>query len=72
MRQRNVIQYRIPLGFTFSFPCKQEGLSSARLVSWTKGFKCSGVEGQDVVELLKDAIDRRNVFNILIYCYWQM
>ncbi len=56
----------MPLGFTFSFPCKQEGLSSARLVSWTKGFKCSGVEGQDVVELLKDAIDRRNVFNILI------
>jgi hexokinase len=61
-----VIQYRIPLGFTFSFPCKQEGLNSARLVSWTKGFKCSGVEGQDVVQLLKDAIDRRNVFNILI------
>jgi len=65
MRQRNVIQYRIPLGFTFSFPCKQEGLTSARLVNWTKGFKCSGVEGEDVVQLLKDAIDKRNVSRIV-------
>ncbi|CAF5065320.1 unnamed protein product, partial [Rotaria magnacalcarata] len=29
-----------PLGFTFSFPCHQEGLASARLTSWTKGFTC--------------------------------
>ncbi|CAF4916154.1 unnamed protein product, partial [Rotaria socialis] len=25
-----------PIGFTFSFPCSQEGLASARLTSWTK------------------------------------
>ncbi|XP_054164981.1 hexokinase-1-like isoform X2 [Oppia nitens] len=59
MKQRKVIQYRIPLGFTFSFPCKQEGLTSARLTQWTKGFKCTGVEGEDVVQLLRDAIDKR-------------
>ncbi len=52
---------RYPLGFTFSFPCYQEGLASARLVRWTKGFKCSGVEGEDVVQLLTDAINRRGV-----------
>jgi len=49
------------LGFTFSFPCKQLSLASATLVKWTKGFKCSGVENQDVVSLLHDAIQRRQV-----------
>lgn len=31
------------------------------LISWTKGFRCSGVEGQDVVQLLRDAIQRQGV-----------
>lgn len=31
------------------------------LISWTKGFRCSGVEGQDVVQLLRDAIERQGV-----------
>jgi hexokinase len=61
MSTRNVKQYKLPLGFTFSFPCKQEGLTKARLVSWTKGFNCSGVEGEDVVQLLREAIKRRSV-----------
>lgn len=51
----------LPLGFTFSFPCAQEGLTKARLAQWTKGFTCSGVEGEDVVGLLQDAIARRGV-----------
>ncbi|XP_017461989.1 PREDICTED: hexokinase-2-like, partial [Rhagoletis zephyria] len=38
MNARNLVQFRMPLGFTFSFPCIQEGLSSARLTTWTKGF----------------------------------
>ncbi|XP_065557330.1 hexokinase type 2-like, partial [Artemia franciscana] len=49
----------IPLGFTFSFPCRQEGLTKARLVQWTKGFTCANVEGEDVVELLQRAIHKR-------------
>merc|ERR1719464_1044770 len=49
----------LPLGFTFSFPCEQEGLARGRLVKWTKGFNCSGVEGEDVVQLLSEAIERR-------------
>ena len=48
-----------PLGFTFSFPCVQKGLSSAVLQAWTKGFDCSGVVGNDVVVMLQDAINRR-------------
>lgn len=64
MDKQNVKQYCLPLGFTFSFPCKQEGLTKARLVNWTKGFKCGGVEGEDVVQLLRDAIKRRADINI--------
>jgi len=55
---------RLPLGFTFSFPCKQEGLAVGKLTNWTKGFKCSGVEGEDVVKLLKEAIARRGDVDI--------
>lgn len=62
--RRNLEGHRLPLGFTFSFPIQQEGLAHARLVTWTKGFKCSGVEGRDVVELLREAIDRRTDLDI--------
>ena len=48
----------LPLGFTFSFPCRQEGLAKGILTNWTKGFKCSGVEGEDVADLMKKAIRR--------------
>ena len=37
----------------------QDGLASARLVKWTKGFCCSGVEGQDVCELLRQSLRKR-------------
>lgn len=49
----------LPLGFTFSFPCKQEGLAKSRLVNWTKGFKCTDVEGEDIVRLLEEALARQ-------------
>ena len=43
---RNINSEILPLGFTFSFPCEQVGLDVGRLIKWTKGFKCSGVEKQ--------------------------
>ncbi|XP_011254735.1 hexokinase type 2 isoform X4 [Camponotus floridanus] len=49
----------LPLGFTFSFPLKQYGLTKGNLVRWTKGFNCSGVIGENVVALLEEAISRR-------------
>ncbi|KAM4615770.1 hexokinase-2 isoform 1-T2 [Polymixia lowei] len=55
---------KLPLGFTFSFPCQQTKLDESILVSWTKGFKSSGVEGQDVVSLLRKAIKKRGDFDI--------
>uniref|UniRef100_A0A8C1TQG3 Hexokinase-2 n=1 Tax=Cyprinus carpio TaxID=7962 RepID=A0A8C1TQG3_CYPCA len=55
---------KLPLGFTFSFPCQQTKLDESILVCWTKGFKASGVEGRDVVGLLRKAIKNRGDFDI--------
>ncbi|XP_076006850.1 hexokinase-2 [Genypterus blacodes] len=54
----------LPLGFTFSFPCNQNKLDQGILLKWTKGFKASGCEGKDVVVLLKDAVRRRQEFDL--------
>jgi len=63
----------LPLGFTFSFPLQQQGLSKGILVAWTKGFNCEGVVGKNVVSfgVLErsisiyrniDSIDMKNCF----------
>lgn len=52
-------RFQLYIGFTFSFPCKQEGLASARLSCWTKGFTCSGVVNEDVVKMLQNAMDEK-------------
>ncbi|XP_030649136.1 hexokinase-2-like [Chanos chanos] len=54
----------LPLGFTFSFPCDQKDIDKSILIRWTKGFACSGVEGEDVVRLLREAIKRRGDYDI--------
>ncbi|XP_044740465.1 hexokinase type 2-like isoform X2 [Chrysoperla carnea] len=48
----------LPLGFTFSFPLKQQGLKKGVLERWTKGFSCDGVVGQEVVGMLETAINK--------------
>ncbi|XP_062242884.1 hexokinase HKDC1-like [Platichthys flesus] len=55
---------RLPAGFTFSFPCEQTAIDTGTLVSWTKGFKATDCEGHDVVDMLRDAIKRRNEFEL--------
>ncbi|KAL0964684.1 hypothetical protein UPYG_G00327530 [Umbra pygmaea] len=55
---------RLPLGFTFSFPCRQTGIDKGSLVSWTKGFKATDCEGHDVVDMLREAVKRRNEFDL--------
>ncbi|XP_075065246.1 hexokinase-3 [Mixophyes fleayi] len=64
LEQHKLKQKVLPLGFTFSFPCVQSQLDKSVLISWTKGFRCSGVEGHDVVQLLKDAIQRREDYEV--------
>ncbi|XP_043967554.1 hexokinase-2 [Gambusia affinis] len=54
---------KLPLGFTFSFPCQQTKLDESVLISWTKGFRLSGVEGKDVVSLLRKSIEKRGDFD---------
>lgn len=61
IQEHGVYEERLALGFTFSFPLKQLGLTKGILQRWTKGFSCSGVVGEDVVQGLKDAIARRGV-----------
>nr|CAB3253285.1 hexokinase-2-like [Phallusia mammillata] len=62
LRKLNLLDQKLPVGFTFSFPCKQEGLDHGTLITWTKGFTASGVVGQDIVKMLREAIDRRGEF----------
>ncbi|XP_035998715.1 hexokinase-2 [Fundulus heteroclitus] len=61
---QNLKGQTLPLGFTFSFPCEQKEIDKSILIRWTKGFNCSGVEGEDVVKLLKEAIQRRGDYDI--------
>ncbi|XP_036382129.1 hexokinase-2 [Megalops cyprinoides] len=64
MEKLGIKDKKLPLGFTFSFPCQQTKLDESILVTWTKGFKSSGVEGKDVVSLLRKAIKKRGDFDI--------
>jgi hexokinase len=54
----------LPLGHTFSFPCRQEGINRAILIQWTKEIRTSGVEGWDVTPLLEAALARQGVRNV--------
>lgn len=49
------------VGFTFSFPIDQKSLTSGNLIKWTKGYSADGVEGKDIVQLLNDELDKRDV-----------
>jgi len=48
----------VPLGFTFSFPVQQPSIDVGKLVQWTKGFTCPGVEGEDVCALLHKSFEK--------------
>nr|KAG5700615.1 hypothetical protein BaRGS_015445 [Batillaria attramentaria] len=64
IKEHNLMGKKLPLGFTFSFPCRQHGLAHATLTTWTKGFKCEGVEGHDIVALLHEAVARRGDLDV--------
>ena len=61
MEKKKIKDKKLPVGFTFSFPCRQSRIDEAVLITWTKRFKASGVEGADVVKLLEKAIKKRGV-----------
>ena len=49
------------LAFTFSFPVEQTSIAAGKLIVWTKGFTAKGVQGQDVVGLLNQALKRKHI-----------
>ncbi|NXE28824.1 HXK3 protein, partial [Ardeotis kori] len=57
-------QHRLPLGFVFPFSCRQTRLDKAELISWSKGFNCSDVEGKDVVQLLQSALRKQELNHV--------
>lgn len=67
MKELGISTENLSLGFTFSFPLRQIGLSKGLLVLWTKGFDCPDVVGNDVVQYLKDAIARRGDIRVRVY-----
>jgi len=54
---------KLPLGFTFSYPCSQDTIDHGVLQRWTKGFDINGVEGHDVVPMLENALEEKVSFN---------
>uniref|UniRef100_A0A671YKA6 Hexokinase-2 n=1 Tax=Sparus aurata TaxID=8175 RepID=A0A671YKA6_SPAAU len=66
MEKQNIKDKKLPVGFTFSFPCQQTKLDEGFLITWTKRFKAGGVEGMDVVKLLNKAIKKRGVSLFLL------
>lgn len=51
----------LPLGFTFSYPASQNSINEGILQRWTKGFDIKGMEGEDVVPTLQNAIKHFHV-----------
>lgn len=51
----------VPLGLTFSFPVEQTALNRGKILTWTKGFAAKNAIGNDVVQLLQDAFDRKHL-----------
>ncbi|XP_018569738.1 hexokinase type 2-like [Anoplophora glabripennis] len=58
IKSQGLAEAPLPLGFTFSFPLVQKGLKVGILERWTKDFTCSGVIGNNVVEMLQTALQK--------------
>jgi hexokinase len=55
-----------PLGFTFSFPSRQNKVDQATLIKWTKEIKTSGVQGRDVSQIFQKALLQKGLNGIKI------
>jgi hexokinase len=51
----------MPLGFTFSYPARQERIDHAVLQTWTKGFDIKGVEGKDAAQQLREKMEEKEL-----------
>lgn len=51
----------MPLGFTFSYPARQDRIDHAVLQTWTKGFDIKGVEGEDAAYHLREKMESKGL-----------
>ncbi len=49
------------LSFTFSFPLRQQSVTTGTLISWTKGYSVQGVEGREISRLFQAALKRKGL-----------
>ncbi|PJF18173.1 Phosphotransferase [Paramicrosporidium saccamoebae] len=56
----------ISLGFTFSYPVKQDDIDHGILIQWNKALVCNDVIGLDVVALLQDALNKTDLANVKV------
>ncbi|KAF7340276.1 Phosphotransferase [Mycena venus] len=49
---------KLPLGFTFSYPCSQERIDHGELIRWTKGFGAANTEGHDVAAMFRKSLEK--------------
>ncbi|KAJ3517082.1 hypothetical protein NLJ89_g734 [Agrocybe chaxingu] len=52
---------KIPLGFTFSYPCSQDRIDHGVLIRWTKGFGAANTEGHDVAAMFRQSLEKYDV-----------
>ncbi|XP_069030171.1 hexokinase HKDC1-like isoform X4 [Embiotoca jacksoni] len=65
LQKKNIsLEKKHPLAFTFSFPCEHHTLDQGLLLNWSKNFRARCLQGKDVVQALKEAIDRTGDMNI--------
>ncbi|KAF9045384.1 hexokinase [Panaeolus papilionaceus] len=52
---------KIPLGFTFSYPCSQDKIDHGVLIRWTKGFGAANTEGRDVAAMFRASLEKHQL-----------
>src|SRR5262249_31904144 len=56
----------LPLALVYSFPARLERIDRAVALPLTKGWRTAGLEGQDVVELLRAVLGRRGLDRVRV------
>lgn len=51
----------LKMGYTFSFPVNQTSINRGTLIRWTKGYDIKDMVGKDIVIVLQEELDRRNL-----------
>jgi hexokinase len=61
LKEKSIKTDGLLLGFTFPFAVEKSSLDHAILLAWSKGFQIKNAVGQDVVQLLQNALDKAKV-----------